>query len=75
MVHSIVPEKPPVWNVFHDRMISAMHEKEINFYKEKLVTMVDQLSEESSELFIDRPRFVNAVVVVANETSPGELLK
>ncbi|KAK0413981.1 hypothetical protein QR680_007092 [Steinernema hermaphroditum] len=75
MVHLSVAEKPPIWNIFHDRMISAMHESEINFYKEKLVTMVDQVSEESSELFIDRPRFVNAVVVVADETSPGELLK
>ncbi|TKR88090.1 hypothetical protein L596_012383 [Steinernema carpocapsae] len=67
--------KRPLWNMFHDRMVSMMTDADIDLYKEKLVDFVDQMSEESSELFIDRPRFVHAVVVVADETSPGELLK
>uniref|UniRef100_A0A915PI66 Uncharacterized protein n=1 Tax=Setaria digitata TaxID=48799 RepID=A0A915PI66_9BILA len=51
-----------------------MADMELRAFEARLDTMMDQLSEESTELIIERPRYAHAVMVFANGDEPGELL-
>jgi hypothetical protein len=52
-----------------------MQDAEINAFKERLEYLIDQLPEESENLFAKRPRFAHAVLVLADENAQGEVLK
>ncbi|VDK63301.1 unnamed protein product [Onchocerca ochengi] len=51
-----------------------MADMELRAFEAHLDTMIDQLSEESTELIIERPRYAHAVMVFASGDEPGELL-
>ncbi|EFO26747.2 hypothetical protein LOAG_01733 [Loa loa] len=51
-----------------------MADMELRAFEARLDTMMDQLSEESTELIIERPRYAHAVMVFATGDEPGELL-
>ncbi|CAG9535666.1 unnamed protein product [Cercopithifilaria johnstoni] len=51
-----------------------MADMELHAFEARLDTMMDQLSEESTELIIERPRYAHAVMVFASGDEPGELL-
>lgn len=51
-----------------------MADMELRAFEARLDTMMDQLSEESTELIIERPRYAHAVMVFASGDEPGELL-
>lgn len=53
---------------------SNMADVELRAFEAVLDTMMDQLSEESTEVIIEPPRYAHAVLVFASGDEPGELL-
>lgn len=51
-----------------------MADIELRAFEARLDAMMDQLSEESTELIVERPRYAHAVMVFASGDEPGELL-
>ncbi|VDK72405.1 unnamed protein product [Litomosoides sigmodontis] len=60
--------------IFEEAGINSMADMELRTFEAHLDTMMDQLSEESTELIIERPRYAHAVMVFASGDEPGELL-
>uniref|UniRef100_A0A915E4T1 Uncharacterized protein n=1 Tax=Ditylenchus dipsaci TaxID=166011 RepID=A0A915E4T1_9BILA len=48
---------------------------DLSVFRDKLISLVDLLPDESAKLMDQRPRFAHAVLVLANQDLPGEILK
>lgn len=47
---------------------------ELQSFEAYLDMMIDQINEESCNLIIEQPRYAHAVLVLANNDEPGELM-
>lgn len=59
------------WSKIYRRAIANM---ELQSFEAYLDMMIDQINEESCNLIIEQPRYAHAVLVLANNDEPGELM-